>query len=260
MGIINLSEDSFYSESSYSNPEKALVTAKQMVEDGADFIDLGAESTRPGSLPISVEKEIKTLEPFLKKFKSALSIPFSVDTYKAEVAELALSHGATWINDITGLRDPQMASLISKYKAGIIIMHMRGNPTDMQENVNYKDCIIEIKKFLQQKISFAESMGINPDKIIIDPGIGFGKTAENNLELISNLEQFEDLKKPLLLGVSRKSFIGKILNVPVEKRLVGSLAAGLVGILKGAKILRVHDVKETVHMIKMIKEVIAWER
>ncbi len=260
MGIINLSEDSFYSESSFSNIEIAFKTAIQMVEDGADFIDLGAESTRPGSFPISAENEIEILKPFLNKIETSISVPLSVDTYKAEVAEFVLNHGATWINDITGLRDPNMASIISRYKAGVILMHMRGNPSNMQESINYKDCIKEIRAFLQEKIEFAESIGIEPNKIIIDPGIGFGKTAENNLELISNLEYFNELNKPLLLGISRKSFIGKVLNVPVEDRMVGSLISGLVGVLKGAKILRVHDVKETVHMLKMVKALSAWER
>lgn len=246
MGILNLSPDSFYAGSSYSDIEKAVNRAHEMVGQGADIIDVGGESTRPGSEPLTTEEEIKRVIPVVEKLLDEIKVPISVDTYKVEVAERALEIGAHIINDIYGLRTEGMAELISKYDVPVVIMHMQGTPKDMQKNPQYKYVIKEIISFLKERAKFAEKSGIKSDKIIIDPGIGFGKTTGHNLKIIKNLGKFKSLGYPILIGVSRKSFIGNILNLGPEERLEGTLAAISISIMNGANILRVHDVKEAV--------------
>ena len=254
MGILNLSPDSFYPDSRIPTVSEALKTAEQMIEEGADYLDVGAESSRPGAHPISEEEELAILLPVITQLCNEFPVPVSIDTYKPGVAARVLDQGVAIINDITGLRFPEMAPIIAEYDAGVIIMHMQGMPGTMQENIHYEDCITEIKRFLEKGIQIAEKAGINGNQIWVDPGIGFGKTVENNLDILANLDIFQSLEKPLMLGTSRKSFIGKILDLPVAERLEGSLATAVIGVLKGAKILRVHDVKETARAIR-----IAWE-
>ena len=227
-----------------------------MIEEGADYLDVGAESSRPGASPISEEEELAIISPVVKKLCQNFSIPVSVDTYKPSVAQKVLEEGASIINDITGLRFPEMAPVIAEYDAGVIIMHMRGFPENMQEDPHYEDCVGEVKIFLEQGIQTAEAAGITSDRIWIDPGIGFGKTVTHNLEILANLNVFASLQKPLLLGTSRKSFIGKILDLPVAERLEGSLATAVLGMIKGAQILRVHDVKETYRSVKIASEIL----
>ena len=256
MGIINLSPDSFYPDSRVPSVSAALKVAERMIEEGADYLDVGAESSRPGAKPISEEEELSIILPVISQLCQRLSVSASVDTYKPNVAQKVLEAGASIINDITGLRYPEMASIIAEYDAGVIIMHMRGSPENMQDDLHYDDCVGEIKQFLEQGIQTAESAGIASDRIWVDPGIGFGKTVKQNLEILAHLDSLATLQKPILLGTSRKSFIGKILDLPVSERLEGSLATAVIGIMKGARILRVHDVQETSRAVKIATEIL----
>ncbi len=256
MGILNVSPDSFYSGNRSSDPDAVMRVAEQMIEEGAQILDIGAESTRPGSKRISVEQELERLLPVVSKLTQRFKTPISVDTYKAEVADAVLQEGVTVINDVTGLRNnPEMSDVVCRYGAGIILMHMKGTPESMQNNPEYKDVGVEVLKFLSESVKKAESAGIAPGSIAIDPGIGFGKTLNHNLELIAGLGQLKELNKKILLGVSRKSFIGKILDLEVEDRLEGSLAAGIAGVMSGADILRVHDVSSTVRAVKVAQAI-----
>jgi len=256
MGIINLSPDSFYPDSRVPSVPAALKVAESMIEAGADYLDVGGESSRPGTKPISEEEELAIVLPVIKQLCQNFSVPISVDTYKPSVAQKVLEEGVSIINDITGLRYPEMAPIIAEYDAGVIIMHMQGSPEHMQEDPHYDDCVREIKTFLKQGIRIAEAAGIASDRIWVDPGIGFGKTVEHNLEILANLDSFASLQKPILLGTSRKSFIGKILDLPVAERLEGSLATAVIGMIKGARILRVHDVLETYRAVKIASEIL----
>jgi dihydropteroate synthase len=256
MGIVNLNRDSFYSDSQCHSADEAYDKAQQMEEEGADILDIGAESSRPGSKGISVEEEILRVLPVVKKISSKTSIPVSVDTTKSEVAKAVLDNGASIINDITGLQnDSEMADTIAERNGSVVVMHMKGTPETMQKNPAYDDLIDEITLYLKKSISIAESAGISPDKIVVDPGIGFGKTIEHNLEILGRLNNFKSVNKPILVGVSRKSFIGHIQNLPVEDRLDGSLIAGMMAIVNGAQILRVHDVKETRQMLDLVQSI-----
>lgn len=260
MGILNLTPDSFYDGSRYLKPEEALRQAERMVEEGADFIDIGAESTRPGSKPISAQEEIARLKPILSLVKKRLKIPISCDTYKSEVADFALKEGCVIINDISALQfDRKMAKLLAQRDAYCILMHIKGRPKTMQKNPQYKDLMGEIYHYLKERIEFAQREGIKEERIIIDPGIGFGKRLEDNYEIIRRLKELKGLGKPILLGPSRKSFIGLTLNLPVEERLEGSLSACVLATINGVNILRVHDVKETKRAVKMAEAIIKGE-
>ena len=260
MGIINISSDSFYEQSRCNSTEEVLATAEKMTREGADFLDLGAESSRPGSKPISEQEEIDKLIPVVSSLVKIIDIPISVDTYKPIVAKEALKAGAKIINDITGLqKSPEMADVISMFDAGVILMHMKGSPTTMQKNPSYKNVVQEVKGFLEESVKISESAGIFSDQIAIDPGIGFGKNQKHNLEILNNLEMFIELGRPILIGVSRKSFIGNILKLPPEGRLEGSLAASVIGVSKGVSIVRTHDVKETRKAIKVTEAIIKGE-
>ncbi|MDP6626157.1 MAG: dihydropteroate synthase, partial [Nitrospinota bacterium] len=210
------------------------------------ILDIGGESTRPGSGPVSEEEELKRVLPVVKAIVKEFDVPLSVDTYKSSVARAVLKEGASIINDISGLRfDPEMTKSIVSSKAGVVIMHISGKPKTMQKNPSYKFLMREITAFLNKGIKLAVSSGISTKSIIVDPGIGFGKNFSHNISIIKKLKQLQKLKKPVLLGLSRKSFIGKILDLPAEERLEGTLAASVIGVLNGAQILRTHDVKET---------------
>lgn len=244
MGILNVTPDSFSDGGLYNKLDKALDHAEKMVEDGADIIDVGGESSRPGSEPIPEHIELERILPVIKKLAKKVNTPISIDTYKASVAERALDAGACMVNDITALDDPNMAGVLAKFDAPIVLMHKQGTPKNMQVNPSYNSLIPEIIDYLQYKIQLAIDRGIRKEQIIIDPGIGFGKTAEHNLEILRDLRKFKILKKPILIGTSRKSFIGKVLNLPVEDRLEGTAATVAIAITNGADIIRVHDVKE----------------
>ncbi len=251
MGILNITPDSFYDGGSFNSSEKAYKHAIQMIEDGADIIVAGGESSRPGAKPVTAQTEIDRICPIIDKIAKELPTVISVDTYKAEVADAALNAGATVVNDIGGLqKDPGMADIVSKHNADIIIMHMHGTPQNMQDNPQYQDIISEIHAFLNSSIKLALQKGIKKEKIIIDPGIGFGKTIEDNYKIINSLHEFKKLGVTILIGLSRKSLIGNIYEdhskyTPENvDRLPGSIALNIFSILQGASIIRVHDVKQ----------------
>ena len=252
MGVINLTPDSFYSGSRCSGQEEAVALAGKMVSEGADILDVGAESSRPGAEPVSEKEELKRLLPVISELAERFDVPLSIDTWKPGVAEKALEAGARIINDVTGLsRHSGMAEVVAGHDAGLVAMHMRGTPGTMQENPVYADVVGEIADFLRGAVEKAESAGVNPGSIAIDPGIGFGKTLEHNLTILQRLGYFSGLGKPVLLGASRKSFLGKILDLPEEERLEGSLSAAVIGRAKGASIFRTHDVRETVRALRV---------
>jgi dihydropteroate synthase len=252
MGILNLTPDSFSDGGSYIDVETAIKRAKKMVEEGADIIDVGAESTRPGATYITEEIELKRILPVVKRLVAEVDVPISIDTYKSRVAEECIRAGAHIINDIKGLKgDPNMAKIIAKYGVFVIVMHIKGEPKTMQKNPKYDNIIKDIKKSLEESIDLAIKAGISSEKIILDPGIGFGKTFENNLEIIKKLCELKKLEYPILIGASRKGFIGDILKTPPLDRLEGNLAIAVISSYSGASIIRVHEVKETVRALKI---------
>jgi len=259
MGILNITPDSFSDGGKYSSIDLAIIRAKEMVEEGAHIIDIGAESTRPGSEPVLEKDEIERIVPVVRALVREIDIPISIDTSKAQVARRCLEEGAHIINDITGLKgDSKMAEVIAKYDVPSILMHIKGTPKTMQDNPTYKNLISEIKEELEISLELAKKAGIDKNKIILDPGIGFGKTFENNLEILNRLEEFKDLGHPLLVGASRKGFIGQILGTEIDERLEGSLAVAITSSMKGARILRVHDVKETSRALKVADKINFW--
>ena len=255
MGILNVTPDSFYDGGKFDVKEKAVGRAIEMVENGADIIDVGGESTRPGSERISLEKEKERVIPVIKELKNKIDVKISIDTYKPEIAEAAVEAGADIVNDVFGLRKEGMIQKIAELDVPIIIMHMQGEPKNMQDNPVYEDVITDISSFFIQQTEKAIEVGVKEENIIIDPGIGFGKKLEHNLEILKRLDEFKSLGYPILLGASRKSFLGQILNKKAENRLSGSLAVAADAVTKGAGILRVHDVRETVDVIDTIQAI-----
>ena len=246
MGILNVTPDSFSDGGKYLEKKTAINHALEMIDQGADIIDVGGESTRPFSDPVSLKEEISRVVPVIEGIRKKSDICISIDTTKSQVATAALNSGASLINDVSAMEvDPLMVDVALKFDCPLIIMHMKGTPKNMQDDPQYESLISDIKDYLLDRIDFIISKGINPKKIVIDPGIGFGKTVENNFEIINNLKHFTSMDFPVLLGASRKSFIGISLNLPEEDRLEGSLAANIIGFQNGAKIFRVHDVAET---------------
>ena len=254
MGVLNVTPDSFSDGGKYVSVEKAVEHAKEMIKEGADIIDIGGESSRPFSEPVSEEEEMRRILPVIDELAD-LKIPISVDTYKPKVAEEALKRGVSIVNDIFAMRRDGMAEVIRDYDAAVVIMHMKGEPRNMQLNPYYEDVISEIYGFLKERVEFAKKIGIDEDKIMIDPGIGFGKRVEDNLKIIRNLNVFRSLGYPILIGISRKSFIGKILNLDLNDRLEGTIASNIVSVMNGASIIRVHDVKENLRAIKIVSEI-----
>ncbi len=246
MGILNVTPDSFSENGKNYNPEIAVENALKMIDGGADIIDIGGESSRPGAESVSSSEEIRRIQPVINKLRNYSNIPISVDTTKSSVAEIALDNGADIINDITGFySDDQMKHIASKYNAGCIVMHMRGTPKTMQSNTAYNNIVDELTNYFQSAIANLTDSGISEDFICIDPGIGFGKSVQQNLLLIKQLSQFQAFGRPMLIGPSRKSFIAGVLNIDDPgKRIWGTAAAISTSICMGAKILRVHDVPE----------------
>lgn len=257
MGILNVTPDSFSDGGLFANPEAAVEHAEWMAAEGADIIDIGGESSRPGADPVSAEAEMDRVLPVIEKLAKTTKIPISIDTYKATVARKALELGACMVNDISALRsDADMASVVAEAGAPVVLMHMKGTPKNMQVDPHY-DCVIaEIISFLKTRIQAAVDAGISPEKIIIDPGIGFGKTVEHNLEIIRRLRDFRTLGKPILIGTSRKSFIGKVLGLPADDRIEGTAATVAMAIANGADIVRVHDVKEMAKVVRMTDAIV----
>jgi len=253
MGILNVTPDSFSDGGVYFDKEKAVEHALRMQEEGADIIDIGGESTRPGAKAVTLKEEINRVVPVIGALAKKVNIPISIDTYKSEVADAALSAGASIVNDISGLRfDRKMPKVAARHKTPVVIMHIKGTPKNMQKNPSYKALIPEILDYLTGSIAIARYAGIQDDMIIIDPGIGFGKTLEHNLEIINRLHEFRGFEKPILIGPSRKSFIGKILGgLPSEERIEGTASAIAIGIFNGANIIRVHDVKAMSRVAKV---------
>jgi len=242
MGVLNVTPDSFSDGGFFFDAGKAIEHAKQMVKDGAQIIDVGGESTRPYSSAVSEKEELRRIKPVIEILLKEINVPISVDTCKPKVAEECLKLGAHMLNDITGLTNKKMLDVAKKYRVPVIIMHMKGKPKTMQKNPKYKNAVNEIKLFLKKRIISARRAGIKD--VIIDPGIGFGKATEHNLQILKRLNEFKELKCPIMIGTSRKTFIGKINNTGADERLPGTIASVAIAIMNGANIVRVHDVRE----------------
>jgi len=252
MGVLNVTPDSFSDGGLYDKFEGARDRALAMAREGADIVDIGGESTRPGADAVSIDEELGRTVPVIESVAGEIGVPISIDTCKAEVARRALDAGASIVNDISGLRfDPGMIKLVAERGVTVVIMHMQGTPRDMQENPTYDDVVGDITKFLRTRAELAIEAGVEGEKIIVDPGIGFGKTLEHNLEIMRRLAEFRSLGYPLLLGPSRKSFIGAVLDRLADERLLGSAATVAFAVARGADIVRVHDVKEMAEVVKM---------
>jgi dihydropteroate synthase len=251
MGILNTTPDSFSDGGRYSTVEKAVRRALDMVEQGAQIVDVGGESTRPGSSAVSVEEELRRVIPAIRAIRERSDVLISVDTQKPQVAEEALAAGANWINDISGLRDPDMLALAARTKAPVVVMHMQGTPRTMQQDPSYKEVVAEVLSWLDDTCRRAQRAGLSPQQLIIDPGIGFGKTTEHNLELLKRLRDFRTLGYPVLVGTSRKSVIGNVLNLPLDQRLEGTAASVSIAVWEGADVIRVHDVQAMRRVIDM---------
>lgn len=252
MGILNITPDSFSDGGQYLTLDEALKRAHQMIEEGVDIIDIGGESTRPGSEPVSADEELKRITPIIEALKKKSDIAISVDTYKPQVMKVVIGMDVAMINDVYALSQSGAIDIIKQSHVGICLMHMQGTPKTMQQNPHYTNVVSEVKLFLEARAKHLMSEGIDKSRIILDPGFGFGKTFEHNIELLQQLESFQTLKLPLLVGLSRKSFIRKILNSDYDDHLSGSISAAIFSVIKGAKILRVHDVKETKSALKII--------
>jgi len=252
MGILNITPDSFSDGGKYLDFSDALKRAHAMIEEGVDIIDIGGESTRPGSDPVSIDEELKRIIPIIEALKRDSDIAISVDTNKPAVMKEVIDMDVAMINDVYALTQPGAIDVIKKSEVGICLMHMQGTPKTMQINPTYKNVVSEVQSFLKGRAEMLISEGIDQSRIILDPGFGFGKTFEHNIEMLKKLESFQSLKFPLLVGLSRKSFIRKILNGEHDDHLSGSISAAIFSVLKGAKILRVHDVKETLSALKII--------
>ena len=244
MGVVNVTPDSFYAGSRRPDPGEALAFALEQVEAGADIIDIGGESTRPGSSPVEVEDEVRRVVPVVAKLRPLSRVLISVDTRHAEVAEKSLDAGADMVNDVSALSDPRMAEVVARNGAGLVLMHMKGTPATMQVSPSYRDVVSEVEDYLRRAIAKAESSGVASDSILVDPGIGFGKTLEHNLTLLHELPALSRLSKPILVGTSRKSFLGRILSGGAEERLLGTAASVACAVVLGASVVRVHDVPE----------------
>ena len=259
MGILNITPDSFSDGGKYNDLESALIRAKKMENAGADIIDIGAESSRPYSDRISAEEEKKRLLPVLKEVLKVTTVPISIDSYKSSVVRAALKEGASIVNDISGLRfDDKMAETAAEFSAPVIIMHIQGRPETMQDNPSYQNLIFEIKEYLWDGIKIAKEAGIADDSIIIDPGIGFGKEQLHNLQILNRLESFKELNYPILIGTSRKSLINYVNKNEVNERLFGTAATVSTSIIKGANIVRVHDVAE-IKKVAVMTDAVKWE-
>lgn len=251
MGILNVTPDSFSDGGEFTKADRAVERALEMASEGADIIDLGGESTRPGAESVSAQEETERILPVVEALvKTGLAV--SIDTTKAAVARAALEAGAELVNDVSALADAGMAEVVAEYKAGIVLMHRRGGPRDMQSDTTYSDIMAEVYGYLAEKIECAVHAGIERERIVIDPGFGFGKSVGGNLELLKRLREFQSLGRPLLIGTSRKSFIGKVLDKSIDQRLTGTIATQVAALMSGAGILRVHDVRQACEAAVMV--------
>jgi dihydropteroate synthase len=263
MGIVNVTPDSFSDGGLFLDPAQAIDHARRLLDEGADLLDVGGESTRPGARDVSAEEELERVEPVIQGLRDA-GAPVSIDTSKVAVAEVALDSGAQIVNDVTALRtEPELAALCAERDCGLVLMHMQGTPRTMQENPRYDDVVDDVKAFLAERIEFATSAGLAEERIWVDPGIGFGKTVEHNLELLRRLGELGELGRPIVVGASRKSFLGKLTGREVGDRLGGSIAANVLALLEGAEVFRVHDVAELRQALDVADAILgrrAWER
>ncbi|MDP2939092.1 MAG: dihydropteroate synthase [Candidatus Omnitrophota bacterium] len=259
MAIVNLTPDSFSGDGLWGKVDLDFIYRHidGLVKDGADIIDIGGESTRPGAKPVSLKDEINRTIPVIKKIAKKINLPLSIDTYKPEVARMALDCGASIVNNVMGVQNnPKMLKVIKKERAAVVLMHIKGKPQTMQKKPCYQDLMGEILESLKKSMDIAVSFGINPEKIIVDPGIGFAKTKEQNLEIIRRLAELRSLGRPILIGPSRKSFIGKILNLEPQERLMGTAAAVVTSIVNGANIVRVHDCRAIKQVVKITNSIL----
>ncbi|HEU0265736.1 MAG TPA: dihydropteroate synthase [Geobacterales bacterium] len=257
MGVVNVTPDSFSDGNRFVAPQRAIEHALALVEAGADIIDIGGESTRPKADPVSADEELERILPVLEGLSGKSKIPISVDTSKAKVAKQALAAGAAIINDVTGLQgDSEMARVVAQGSAGVVIMHSRGTPQEMQRDTRYDDLISEVRHFLAGSMKLARQAGVSDEQMVIDPGIGFGKDVVGNLSLLRHLAEFRTLGRPILVGTSRKSFVGTVLGRNVDERLMGTAATVAVSLMQGARIFRVHDVREMRDIVDMTQAIL----
>lgn len=252
MAIVNLTPDSFWAGSRTAGVDDALRRADRAVEAGADLLDIGGESSRPGADPVDSEEETARVVPAIEAICRRFDVRVSIDTVKADVAERALDAGAAIVNDISALGDPRMAPLLARRGAAVVLMHMRGEPRTMQRDTTYDDVVVAVRDHLSLARRKATEAGVDDDKILLDPGIGFGKDEAGNLELLRRLPELGRLGRPILVGASRKAFIGRVLDLPVEGRLEGSMAVAAIAAWQGARVIRAHDVRETVRIVRMV--------
>lgn len=253
VGVLNITPDSFSDGGRFLEVGAAVDQAVRMVEEGADILELGGESTRPGAVPVPVEEELRRIVPILRDLRPKLTIPISVDTYKPEVARIALEEGADIINDVYGVRgEGCLAAVVAERRAGLVIMHMKGTPQDMQIEPRYDDVVGEVADFLGERITFAERAGVHPQSIIVDPGLGFGKRSQDNLALLRHLGELHRLGKPIMIGPSRKSLVGDVLKLPVEERQYGTAACVAAAVLQGAAFVRVHEIRPCAQLVRML--------
>lgn len=256
MGVVNVTPDSFSDGGKYFDREAAIKHALRLVEEGADIVDVGGESTRPGAGSVSVEEEWGRVEPVIKALERETDVPISIDTMKPEVAWKAIEAGAIMVNDVSGLRNEEMVKLVASEKVAVVIMHMLGEPRTMQENPAYRDVVKEVKEYLGRQMEAAVKAGVPPEAIVVDPGIGFGKTAQHSLALINHVSDLAELGRPVMIGASRKSFIGKITSTNADDRLEGSLAAAVLAAVRGASLVRAHDVRPTIRALKVAEAIL----
>jgi dihydropteroate synthase len=256
MGVVNVTPDSFSDGGMFYEQDTAIRQALRLAEEGADIIDVGGESTRPGSSSVPADEEWRRVEPVIRALESETDVPISIDTMKPGVAWKAIEAGAIMVNDVSGLRDKEMIELVAREHVAVTIMHMLGEPKTMQETPVYRDVVKDVKDYLRGQMQVAMDAGVAKDSIVIDPGIGFGKTVEHNLELINHIPDLAELGRPVIIGASRKSFIGAITRAEVTDRLEGSLAAAVMAVVRGARILRVHDVKQTLRALKVAEAIL----
>ena len=254
MGVLNITENSFYDGGTFNDLKKSVQHAKYMISEGADIIDIGAESSKPGSDPVPSKEQINKIEPVVESIREVSDIVISIDTRSSEVIKHLTKYKINIVNDISSLEDPELLNIISENNLSVSLMHMQGTPKNMQDNPMYKNVVQDILKYLKGKVDVCVSNGISKDRIIIDPGFGFGKSIEHNFEILNNLKEFKKYKKPLLIGLSRKSMIYKFLNISPDDALNGTSILNMIGLQNGANILRVHDIKEAKECISLFSK------
>ena len=254
MGIVNVTPDSFSDGGKFNTTDKAVAHGMELVAQGADILDIGGESTRPGATPVPLDEELNRVVPVIKALAQA-GVPLSIDTYKPEVMRAAIEAGADIVNDVCALQEPNALEIVAASKVGVCLMHMQGRPHTMQVDPQYQDVVAEVTSFLATRLKAAEAMGISRERVLLDPGFGFGKRTAHNLTLLNHLSSLQSLGLPLLIGLSRKSVLGQVVGSAVDERIHASIAASVVSVMKGANIVRVHDVKPTVDALKIVSAV-----